>query len=151
MGRKYNHNVIVPELRKATTLADLVKTIDLLVQIFKVGMIQCAQLGFCPIRCMKWSIVDKMIKINKPTREKFFCQFCGAYWRKLYGQSNTEEYVMSEWRQTFETTLPGQISSPCNMSNKYIKILLLHQYPTLKKLIKYKHNDIYILHKKKLY
>ena len=52
---------------------------------------------------------------------------------------------MSEWCKKFETTLPGQSTSSCDLTNKEIKTQLIHNYPTLKKLIKYKDYDAHFI------
>ena len=89
MGEKYNQSKISTQLRETTKIANLVKTIEFLFQIYKIGMIQCAQLGYCPIRGMKWSITGIMIEMNQPTCYRLFRKFCGDFWRGLYGKKKS--------------------------------------------------------------
>ena len=79
MGEKYTQSKIITQLRKTHTIADLIKTVQFIAQIYKIGMLQCARLGFCPNKGMQWPIASYMINMPLATCNRLWRQFCGVF------------------------------------------------------------------------
>ena len=147
MGNKYSKSKISTQLRKTTTIADLVKTIQFFIQIYKIVMLKCAQLGFCPTRGMKWSIAVNIIDMNLATCNCLFCQFCRAYRRGLYGKSDQHNYYMRNWRVVLDSTHSG---------NKMSHVILIMNksrtsyWMNIRHLQSWKHTRIMIFLQKQL-
>ena len=145
MGKKYSHTEVTTQLRITRTIADLVKTVEFLIRVYKIAMIQCAKSGYCPMKAVKWSIAIEMTDMSLVTSNRLFRQFCGAYRLGLYQRDDLHRFMMSDWRATLEENKPQNTSSPYDIPNDDIKTLLIESYPTLPKLLKYKEYDTYFL------
>ena len=147
MGKRYSQSEISGQLRKTYTVADLVKTIHFLVRIYKIGMLQCAQLGFCPEEGMNWSIASYMINMPYPTCNRLWNQICGLFRRGMYSnKSHHHKCIMKDWRDELDSkhALKQKIVYHA-ATNDHIKSCFTEAHSTPYKLTKYKNYDAFFL------
>ena len=91
MGEKYAQSEVSTQLRKTQTIADLIKNVQFIAQIYKFGMLQCVQLGFCPYKGMMWPIASYMTDMPLATCNRLWRQFAD-----LFKEDSTEKVILTD-------------------------------------------------------
>ena len=89
MSKKYSQSKISTQLRKIHSITNLIKTVQFITRIYKIGMLQCAQIGSCPSEGMQWLIASYMVNMPLPILNRLWRQFCGVFQRGLNEISTT--------------------------------------------------------------